>query len=116
MKLKGTLLLAKFVMTFVFAGVTLALFGKNALGWIFLLALLQTALGYLGDLCVVEKVRSLAIAVGNGLTAALIAYILNIIAPAFHATWASLVIFGLLVAAGEYFMPICLSRSKKATP
>jgi hypothetical protein len=103
------------MITFVFAGVTLALFGKNALSWILLLALLQTALGYLGDLCTVARIRNLVIAVGNGFTAVLLAYILNLTVPSFHATWASLTAFGLLVAAGEYFLSICPSRTKSGT-
>ncbi len=112
MKPKGSLLLAKFLITFVFAGVILALFGKNAVSWILLLALLQTALGYLGNLCALEKLRNLVTAAGNGFTAALLAYVLHLVVPAFHAAWASLIAFGLLVAAGEYFLSICPSRTK----
>lgn len=116
MKKKGTVILAKFLMTFVLAGVTLGLIGKTALGWILVLAVLQTALGYLGDLCVLEKMRNLVVAVGNGFAGGLIAYILSILVPAFHITWVSLLIFALLVAAGEYFLRTYLQRSKTGTP
>ncbi|AGL02681.1 Protein of unknown function (DUF2512) [Desulfoscipio gibsoniae DSM 7213] len=113
----ATALLFKFIMTFVFAIIALRFIDNNTWGWVFWVALAGTALNYLvGDLFVLPKYGNIVASVGDGVMAALAAYIINLIVPAFQTTFTALALFAVLVAVGEYFFHQYLQRSEKVEP
>jgi len=115
----ATALIVKFIMTFVFALIALSfVIDNNAWGWVFWVALAGTALNYLvGDLLVLPKFGNIVASVGDGVMAALIAYIIDYLVPtAFQTSFTALALFGVLVALEEYFFHQYLLRSDKVEP
>lgn len=112
-----TALLVKFVMTFIAAVVAFSFVDGNAWGWVAVVALTGTVLNYLlGDLVVLPKYGNVAASVGDGLLAALTAYVFDLLIPAFDTSFASLALFAILVAVAEYFFHDYLRRSEKVAP
>ncbi len=110
-------LLVKFLMTFIFAGAAFVFMDGNAWGRMFLVSLAGTALNYLaGDLLVLPAYGNLAASFGDGFMAALTAYAVDLLVPAFQVSLAALGIFALLVISGEYFFHRYLLRSEKVAP
>ncbi|ACL70315.1 DUF2512 family protein [Halothermothrix orenii] len=108
-------LISKFVITGIAA--LIAFYATSDFTWIIVVSLLGTTLNYLvGDLLVLPNFGNVLASIGDGSMAAITAYIVDLIAPAFDVTTSSLVLFGLLVAVGEYFFHIYLKRSKKVAP
>jgi len=115
----ATALLVKFIMTFVFALLALSLLvDNNSWTWSFWVALLGTAVNYVvGDLLVLPKFGNIVATVGDGVMAALTAYIIDYLVPtAFQTSFTALILFGVLVAVGEYFFHQYLRRSEKVEP
>jgi hypothetical protein len=113
----ATALLVKFVMTFIFAAAALAFLRGNTLGWVFLVAILATGLNYLvGDLLLLPSFGNIVASVSDGILAALVAYVVDLLVPAFRTTAPALLIFAVLVALGEYFFHQYLLRTEKVQP
>ncbi|WP_347488118.1 DUF2512 family protein [Desulfoscipio sp. XC116] len=113
----ATALIIKFIMTFVFAGIALAFIDHNTWGWIFVVAVVGTALNYfVGDLLVLPKYGNIVASVGDGVMASLTAYIISLLAPAFRTSFTALAILAVLIAVGEYFFHQYLLRSEKVEP
>lgn len=113
----GYALLIKFAMTFIFAGLAFALITANAWSWILLAGLVATAVNYLvGDLWVLPNFGNIAASVGDGILGALVAYIIDLLVPAFQTGAAALVVFALLIMVGEYFFHQYLLRTEKVAP
>ncbi|MFZ5596097.1 MAG: DUF2512 family protein [Bacillota bacterium] len=70
----------------------------------------------LGDLVVLPKYCNLAASAGDGVLAAVTAYVVDLIVLAFTTSAVSLVLFGVLVAIGEYFFHQYLKASEKVEP
>ena len=76
-----------------------------------------TALNYLfGDLFVLPKWGNLGASIVDGILAIGLAYIVDLAVPAFTTSAAGLLIFGALVAVGEYLFHQYLKRSEKVAP
>lgn len=113
----ATALLVKLVMTLLFAGLTLVYVDGNPWSWVFLIAFLVTAVNYLaGDLVVLPAFGNLIASIGDGVMAALLAYVVDLLTPAVRTSAASLVVFAVLVAIGEYFFHQYLRRSDTVEP
>ncbi|MEW6182883.1 MAG: DUF2512 family protein [Bacillota bacterium] len=113
----GSALLVKLVMTFVFASATLGFIRGNTWGWVIVVAIIATALNYLvGDLLVLPAFGNIVAAIGDGLMGVITAYVVDLLVPAFRTTLLSLLIFGVLIALGEYFFHQYLLRSEKVEP
>ncbi len=110
-------LLVKFLMTFVFAGLSFTYFTANPLGWVFGVALIATTINYLiGDLLVLTSLGSIVASLGDGVMAAAVAYVMNLFVPVFTTTFGSLVLFGILVTIGEYFFHQYLEKKAEVEP
>ena len=113
----ATALVVKFVMTFVLAALLFTVLDRNALVWSTAVAVAGTILNYfLGDLYVLPKFGNLTASVGDGILAILVAYIVDLAVLDFRTTVTSLILFGALVAVGEYFFHQYLLRSEKVAP
>lgn len=113
----ATALLVKGIMTFVFAEIALAFMARNSSAPVIWVALAATALNYvMGDLLVLPTLGNLVAALGDGVMAALTAYVFAVLIRGFNVTFASLVIFGVLVAIGEYFFHQYLLKADKVAP
>ncbi|MCL4517384.1 MAG: YndM family protein [Firmicutes bacterium] len=113
----ATVLLVKFIMTFLFAAVTLGFIRGNTWGWVFLAALLGTVLNYLiGDLWILPNFGNMVASIADGLLGGLTAYIVSLLFPVFRTNFTALAIFGVLIAVGEYFFHQYLLRSEKVAP
>jgi nitrate reductase NapE component len=84
----ANVILFKFLMTLVFAGIALGFVGGNTFEWVLLVAILGTVIDYLvGDLFILPRVGGLAAAVINGILEALIAFVVAIVVPTFTVTF-----------------------------
>jgi len=112
-----TALLIKFLMTLVFGWLTFGLMDGNLLSWVLFVGVIGTVLNYLaGDLVVLPKFGNIVASVGDGVMGALVAYIISLLIPAFVVSLTSLVIFAILIAAGEFFFHQFLIKSDKVAP
>ena len=110
-------LLFKFLMTLVFAVIAFSLIGGNAFKWVLLVAILGTVVDYLvGDLFILPQVGNLIASAINGVLAALIAFLASMAIPAFITRTFPLVVFGVLIAVGEYFFHQYLLKTEEVEP
>jgi len=110
-------LLVKFIMTFIMAIVAFSFFDVNPSGFVLLVALIATAGNYLvGDLYVLPAMGNVTASIGDGILGAILAYIVSLVTTAFDASLASLFIFAVLIAVGEYFFHPYLRRTKNVAP
>ena len=110
-------LLFKFLMTLVFTGIALGFIGGNAFMWVLLVAVLGTVIDYLvGDLLILPKVGSSIGAIINGVLAALIAFAVAMVVPAFTITTFSVLSFAVLIGVGEYAFHRYLLRTEEVEP
>lgn len=112
-----TALLIKFVMTFILAVIAFSSIADNRMQWPLLVAIFGTALNYLlGDLYILPKYGNIVASAGDGILAALTAYVIDLVVPAFRTTLTSLIVFAVLIAVGEYIFHRYLLRSDKVAP
>ncbi len=110
-------LLVKFIMTFIMAIVAFSFFNVNPAGLVLLVALIATIGNYLvGDLYVLPAMGNVIASIGDGILGAVLAFIVSLITVSFNVSFASLFIFAVLIAAGEYFFHPYLSRTKNVAP
>jgi hypothetical protein len=110
-------LLAKFIMTFIFAAMAFRFIDANNWGWIFSISLAATVINYLvGDLMVLPALGNVIASIGNGLMGAGLAFVFGVFAERFAVSFAGLGGFALLVAIGEYFFHRYLRSSDKVAP
>ncbi|MEG6616696.1 DUF2512 family protein [Peptococcaceae bacterium 1198_IL3148] len=110
-------LIVKFIMTFLAAWIIFGVMLDNPLSHVLLLSALGTAINYLlGDLMVLPKFGNAVASVGDGVMAALTAYILDMLIPVFETTFTALILFTLAVAAFEYFFHQYLLKDEKVAP
>lgn len=110
-------LVMKLIMTFLAAWIIFGIILDNPLSHILLLSALGAAINYLlGDLFVLPKFGNVVASVGDGLMAALTAYILDTVIPVFETTFTTLLLFTLAVAAFEFFFHQYLLRDEKVAP
>ncbi len=108
-------LLAKFIMTFVFAALAFFYLFTNPIMSVFWVALAATAVNYLvGDLLVLPAFGNIVSSIGDGIIGAIVAYVAGLATPMFSAPLNALLVFAVLVAVGEYFFHQFLRRSEKA--
>lgn len=113
----ATALIFKFFMTLILAAAVFMLLNNNSWFWILAVAIAATVLNYLvGDLYVLPKFGNIVAAAGDGIMAALVAYVTDLFTPLFQTTFASLAIFALLVGVGEYFFHQYLRRADEVAP
>ena len=112
-----TALLVKFLMAFVFAYIALTVIDANPVSWVLFIAIVATAVNYLfGDLVVLRNYGNIVASVGDGLMAAVVAYIFALFIPLIVVSALSLIVFAVLVAVGEYFFHRYLLSSDKVAP
>ena len=105
MEKTGTTLAIKFVMTFILAAVAFYFMVRNPWSWILAVSILVTAVNYLiGDLVILPSYGNLVAAIGDGVMAGIVAYIISLLFATFDTTAAALITFGVLIAIGVYFL------------
>lgn len=110
-------LIFKFVMTVVFAAGAFILIDGNGWTWPIVVGVAGTILNYvLGDLVVLPRFGNIAASIGDGVLAALTAYVVDLIVPAFTTSATSLAVFAVLIAVGEYFFHQYLKASDRVAP
>jgi hypothetical protein len=103
------IILIRFVMTFVFALVALMLVPANDVNWAILVALAVTAVNYLlGDVLIFPSFGNIVASVTDALAAMLVAYVVGVLVLGFQTSGFSLILFGALIATGEYFLHVML--------
>ncbi|NPV70133.1 MAG: DUF2512 family protein [Firmicutes bacterium] len=112
-----TALIVRFLLTLVAAWIAFSWVGFNPLDQIVLLAVVGTIVNYvLGDLMVLPRYGNLVASVGDGVLAAVVAYLVDLFLPAFRTNFLSLVLFGVLVAIAEYVFHQYLFRAREVSP
>lgn len=110
-------LIMKFVLTFAAAAVAFLVMTENPASWVFVVALVGTALNYLlGDLVVLPKYGNIIASLGDGILAALVAYVTDLYTAAFNTTYTALAVFFVIVTVVEYFFHRYLLREEKVAP
>ena len=109
-----TSLIIKFIGTFVFAFIAFGIIINNPWPWVLLIAVIVTILNYVADLVIFPMYGNLAAAASDGIFAGIIAYIVSLTTPAHQATLFTMAVFALLIAVGEYFFHLYLSRTENA--
>lgn len=110
-------LIIKFAMTFIAAAIAFMVLEQNTWAWVALVALAGTILNYLaGDLLILPRFGNIVASLADGVLAAVTAYVVDLIVPAFTTTWGTLAAFAVLVAVAEYFFHAYLRRSEKVAP
>lgn len=113
----GMALLIKFILTFVAAFIAFDLLLNNDISWILLLSLVAMLVNYLiGDLMVLPARGNIAASIGDGLLAAITAYIFALLIPAFTTSWSTLLWFAILIGIAEYFFHLYLKKDEKVAP
>lgn len=107
----------KFIMTLAISGIAFVLLEGNTWGWVFLLGVIATVINYVvGDLTILPKYGKLPAAIGDGILALIIAVIIGVLTPEFVISAVSLILYAILIAAGEYFYHQYLMVSDKVAP
>ncbi|MCL6477395.1 MAG: YndM family protein [Peptococcaceae bacterium] len=110
-------LLMKYFMTFVLAAITFNLINLNGWGWVLAVSVTASTLNYLlGDFYVLPRFDYLVASAVNGVLAVLTAYIADFIIPGFKTSFKALIVFGILIAVGEFVIHRYLMRSREARP
>ncbi|AZO95654.1 DUF2512 family protein [Halocella sp. SP3-1] len=113
----GMALLIKFILTFVAAFIAFDLLLNNDIFWILLLSLVAMLINYLiGDLMVLPAKGNMIASIGDGLLAAITAYIFDLLIPAFTTSWSTLLWFAILIGIAEYFFHLYLKKDEKVAP
>lgn len=100
----GIYFVIKFILVFLSGVVSFVLIDGSAWFWVFAAVIFVTAINYLVvDLLVLPKYGNALASFGNGSLGAVLAYLLTFFIPAFQASFTALLVFGTLVAVGEFF-------------
>ncbi|ACB85433.1 DUF2512 family protein [Natranaerobius thermophilus] len=109
-------LVIKFLMTFIVASVAFIGLDGNPWGWVFGFAILATALNYVvGDLYILPEYGNIYASVGDGVLGLVAAYVVSLV-TVFQTTIGSLILFGILVAVGEYFFHKVIVKDEDVSP
>ncbi|QGU95799.1 DUF2512 family protein [Clostridium bovifaecis] len=112
-----TALLVKLLLTFIAGWITLGAMDGNTIGWVFTFAVVGTILNYLlGDLYILPSYGNITASIGDGIMAAVIAYVLDALSTNFDTRFGTLIILAVLVAAVEYFFHRYLIKSDEVAP
>ncbi len=107
----------KFLMTLVFASLTLWLFDQNSFTGLFIYTLTTTGASYLiGDLAILPSAGNLVASISDGILAIIIAQVFSAVLPGFRSTLATVVALGILISIGEYFFHHILLNSPRVAP
>jgi len=110
-------LLIKYAMTFVLAVAVFILAGGNPWGVVFAMSITLATLNYLlGDFYVLPRYGNIVSSVTNGFLAGLGAYLVSFFFPAFEAGYGLILVFGILIATGEYFFHRYLMQTEETRP
>lgn len=110
-------LVMKFIMTFVFALLTLGFFDGNFLVNVLVFSVVATAANYVvGDLFILPNFGNTIASIADGIMAAGLAFIAAILFEGFRATLGTLILFAILVAIGEYFFHQYLVKNPEVAP
>jgi len=97
------LLLIKFVMTLIITVVSFSFLLRSPLGWVFLVAIVTTIVNYLvGDLYILPGFGIYLSSIGEGILGAFAALIVGLTTIAFNPAPVTLLLFGFLIAVGEF--------------
>ncbi|MFW5995846.1 MAG: DUF2512 family protein [Halanaerobiaceae bacterium] len=113
----GMAMILKYVLTFVAALIAFSILLENDVSWVLLLSLVAAVLNYLiGDLFILPSLGNLVASVGDGIMAALVAYVFDVLVPEFLISAAALVWFAVLIAIGEFFFHEYIRRQEEVAP
>ncbi|NMB02566.1 MAG: DUF2512 family protein [Firmicutes bacterium] len=117
MSVTGRALAIKFLLTFGAAGLILSIFDTNPWSLVFLYSLVVVPINYLvGDMFVFPSMGTIAAAIGDGIMAALVAYLYGEIVVDFQTSVYTLIVLGGMVAAVEFVFNGFLIKSGRVAP
>lgn len=104
MSQKPTALLFKLAMTFIAGLLTLSLVNGNYWWPVLIISIIAAAVNYLiGDLAVLPAFGNIIASIGEGIMAALAAYLVALVWPAVAVSFTSLLVLAIIIMVGEYF-------------
>ncbi|MGR6835956.1 DUF2512 family protein [Syntrophomonas erecta] len=110
-------LLVKLVMTFIAGLLTLSLIDGNRWWPVLVIAIIGTAVNYfVGDLVVLPALGNITASIGDGIMAALVAYVVALAWPEVVVSFTSLLVFAIIIMVGEYFFHQYLEKSEEVAP
>ncbi|KYH30382.1 MULTISPECIES: DUF2512 family protein [Clostridium] len=112
-----TAILVKLLLTIIAGWITLGAMDGNTIGWILTFAVIGTILNYLfGDLYILPSYGNITASIGDGVMAAVVAYVLDVLSANFDTRFSTLIILAVLVAVVEYFFHRYLIKSDEVAP
>lgn len=113
----GMAMVVKFILTFVAGLIAFSLLLENAVSWVLFLSVVAMILNYLlGDLLILPTMGNLVASAGDGVMAALVAYVFDVLIPGFLISVAALTWFAVLIAIGEFFFHEYIRREEEVAP
>lgn len=110
-------LLMKFAITFIIALIPFSLIDRNMIIWVLPVSIVVTFFNYiLGDFYVLPRLGNILASVNNGVLAVLIVFFADYFIMSFRTSSLTLLIFAILIAAGEYGFHRYLMKSEKVAP
>ncbi len=110
-------LIGKYILTFIAGYLAFTLIDGMLVSTVAIIALIGAAANYLiGDLAILPKYGNIIAAVGDGIIAAVVAYITVLLWHGTMASFISLAVFAIIVAIAEYFFHMYLLSSDKVAP
>ena len=110
-------LLIKFVMTLIIAILAFSFIDTNPIGWVLFVAIGATIINYLiGDLLILPVFNNLIASIADGVLGGLFAFLVGLASTVFNPTAGALMIFGILIAVGEYIFHPYLTRTPNKAP
>jgi Protein of unknown function (DUF2512) len=96
--------IAKILGTSLAAWIAFSYLDDNTIGWILLIGVLGTMVNYaIGDLLVLPNFGNALAVVGDGLMAAILVFIIDLLTNGFNTSYSNLLIFAAIVMVFEYF-------------
>ncbi len=110
-------LLMKFIITLAAAWIAFSLFGNTLLSVVLVIAVSSTVINYLiGDLMVLPFFGNIIAAIGDGLLAAVTAYIITVNSYGYVISSIPFIIFAALIFGSEYYFHKYLLKRKELLP
>ncbi|QGT99283.1 hypothetical protein SYNTR_0690 [Candidatus Syntrophocurvum alkaliphilum] len=110
-------LLVKFAITFIAALIALSLIIPNWWWAVLVIAIIGTAANYfLGDLIILPTYGNVLASIGDGILAALIAWVVALVWPVVEITIIAAIVYAVIIAVAEYFFHMYLESSEEVQP
>lgn len=107
----------KFITACIASWLSFSVIDENPMNMILTVALAGTIVNYfLGELLIFQSMRTSITVIGDGVLAAVTAYVIDLFSNNFSTNSTELIIFAAVIATTEYFFHIYILKDHKVSP